>query len=144
MKSLPFLISLAGRVILVLGAFFLSACRESAGEAGKGDSETMSATSIEEPAPPEEEEEAVDEVVDPPGGLAGSEEQIIELQREIDSQRQTVEDLQAAVDMERAKLEEDPEYDQSFLLEVMDEQQEIREAIETGQARLDELSRPKE
>ena len=81
----------------------------------------------------------------PPGAgevTASPGEEVSELRREIQSRKQTVEDLQAAVDMERAKLEEDPDYDQSFLLEVQDEQEQLRSAIETDEARLEELTRP--
>ena len=35
--------------------------------------------------------------------------------------QQNIEDIEAFVVMERAKLEDDPDYDQSFLLEALDE-----------------------
>jgi hypothetical protein len=44
--------------------------------------------------------------------------------------------------MERAKVENDPDYETSFLEEALAEQQEIREAVESGEKRLQELTRP--
>ena len=46
--------------------------------------------------------------------------------------------------MERAKLDENPAYDPSFLREVMSEQQQLREVIEADKARLETLSQPGE
>lgn len=118
----------------------LGACRKASDEAEAPAPETPAAattvgqTVAEEesaPAPP-----VPSEVTPSPG------EEASELRREIQSRKQTVEDLQAAVDMERAKLEDDPDYDRSFLLEVQDEQEQLRSAIETDEARLEELTLP--
>jgi len=43
--------------------------------------------------------------------------------------------------MERAKLEENPDYDQSFLMQTLAEQQEIKYAIESGLKRLEQMER---
>lgn len=63
-----------------------------------------------------------------------------ELEREIEAGRQNIENFEAFVEMERAKLEENPEYDPSFLEEALHEQQEVREAVESGEKRLKELT----
>jgi hypothetical protein len=43
--------------------------------------------------------------------------------------------------MERAKLEENPDYEQSFMLEALEEQKGIREKVESGEERLREFSK---
>lgn len=67
------------------------------------------------------------------------EEQKIELQREIEQGRQNIHDIEAFVEMERAKLKENPDYDRSFLDEALQEQKGIRETIESNERRLQEL-----
>jgi len=85
-----------------------------------------------------------------PGKLGSTEdapatdEQITELRREIESGRQNIEDLEAFAQMERTKLENDPDYDPSFLQEALQEQEHLRETIESGESRLQELTRPNE
>jgi len=71
-------------------------------------------------------------------------ERINELRREIEAGRQNIENFEAFVEMERAKLEENPEYDPSFLEEALHEQQAVREAVESGEKRLKELTPAKE
>lgn len=115
-------ISVAASCLVALFVISASACRESPPEADAEPAEAAAVPSPVEPSPPDEK--------------------ITELRREIEAQRQSVDDLQAAVDMEHAKLDEDPEYDQSFLLDVLEEQDELREEIKEGEARLKELTNP--
>ena len=68
--------------------------------------------------------------------------QIKELQNEIDSGRQAIENIEAFVDMERAKLDENPDYEQSFMLEALDEQRAIREKVEANEKRLRDIAGP--
>jgi hypothetical protein len=70
--------------------------------------------------------------------LSEKKELISKLERQIDEKNQTIEDLEAFVEMERAKLEENPDYEQSFLIEALDEQRTIRDSIGTDQAKLKE------
>ncbi len=56
------------------------------------------------------------------------------LRDEIESDQQTIEDLQAFVEMEQAKLEENPEYNQEFLIDARNEQQQAKESIAQNQA----------
>lgn len=69
-------------------------------------------------------------------------ETIGELEREIESSKQIIDDLGAAVVMERAKLEDDPNYDQSFLEEILSDQDRERQDIEKAQKDLDALTHP--
>jgi biopolymer transport protein ExbD len=70
-----------------------------------------------------------------------SDESATALQREIEEGRQNIENIGAFVEMERAKLEENPDYEQAFLLEALEEQKGIREKIEASEKRLKELSK---
>lgn len=65
--------------------------------------------------------------------------EIEELEREVETSKQIIEDLEAAVLMERAKVQDDPDYDQSFLLETLEDQQREREDIEEAQKRIEAL-----
>lgn len=138
MKSIPAPSSLALWLLLLTSGLWLSACREIPDETEALASETPASAATEGRAAAEDDSAPVgsSEVTASPS------EEVSELRREIQSQKQTVEDLQAAVDMEHAKLEENPDYDQSFLLEVQDEQEQLRSTIETDEARLQELTRP--
>ena len=118
MQALSAFLSTSARVLLASCGIWIGACRESPRDAEPDHSETTT---------PREASSAVEEVT--------------ALRREIQQREQTVEDLQAAVDMERAKLEEDPDYDQSFLLDVLEEQEELRESIEADMKRLEAISR---
>lgn len=71
-------------------------------------------------------------------------ERIKALQREIEEGRQNIENIEAFVEMERAKLEDDPDYEQAFMLEALEEQQAIREVVEAGEKSLRELAPKKE
>ena len=136
MKSTSELHPLAACVLALSLSIWLGACRESPGQGDTDQPQSPAAASAEEPSTAAEEPAPED-----PGVL---QEQISGIQREIDSRKRTIEDLQAAVEMEQAKLQENPDYDQSFLLGVMEEQQELREAIEADETRLEELTRPSE
>jgi GTPase Era involved in 16S rRNA processing len=67
-------------------------------------------------------------------------EEVERLRGEIESGQQTVEDLQAFLEMEEAKLEENPEYTQEFLLEALHEQQQAKESIQENRELLKELA----
>ncbi len=71
-------------------------------------------------------------------------ERITTLRREIHEGRQHIEDIEAFVQMERAKLEDNPDYEQSFMLEALEEQKGIREKVESGEERLREFGNKKE
>ena len=68
--------------------------------------------------------------------LAAKEAKIEELEREIESSAQIIDDLEAAVHMERTKLEDDPDYDQSFLNEILADQDREREEIKKAKEEL--------
>ena len=83
---------------------------------------------VRDPEPSEEEMAAMDAKIE-------------ELEREIESSEQIISDLEAAVHMERTKLEDDPNYDQSFLNEILDDQDREREDIKKAQEELDALQK---
>lgn len=58
---------------------------------------------------------------------------------EIERREQSIGDLEAVVVMERAKAEENPDYDQSFLNESLHEQENERVEIERARKRIEEL-----
>lgn len=131
------------RILLLSSGFWLGACRENPRQPDSVDSEAETTAVGQEASPAKE------------GGAAGEEgkegstedsaspdEEVAELRREIESGRQNIEDIEAFVEMERAKVEDDPDYDRSFLLEAVDEQREIREAVESNEKRLRESTRP--
>ncbi len=70
---------------------------------------------------------------------AASTPEIEALHREIEQREQTIGDLEAVVVMERAKVEENPDYDQSFLNESLHEQENERVEIERARKRLEKL-----
>ena len=106
--------------------FGLSSCRDRSSETEPGASKTSEASDnsssniekVEEPSPNEE---------------------INKLQDDIESQQQSIEDLDAFVQMERAKLKENPDYDQSFMMEALEDQQKLRDSIKSSEARLKKL-----
>ena len=119
MKPFSTFLPVSARMLLLSSGFWLCACREDPRQADAVDSEAApTVTQQQEP----------------------SEDRINELQREIESGRQNIENFEAFVEMERAKLEENPEYDASFLEEALHDQQEVREAVESGEKRLKELT----
>ena len=69
------------------------------------------------------------------------EARIEELEREIESSMQIIDDLQAAVVMEQAKLQDDPNYDQSFLQETLSDQDRERADIKRAEDELKKLQK---
>lgn len=110
--------SVFARLLLLSSGFWICACRENLREAD----------TVEPDAKP-----TVTQQEEPP------DERITALQREIEEGRQNIEDIEAFVEMERAKLEENPDYEQAFMLEAMEEQKGIGEKVEAGEKRLMEL-----
>ena len=70
---------------------------------------------------------------------AASAKEIEALQLEIERSEHAIGDLEAAVVMERAKVADDPDYDQSFLNETLAEQEGKRAEIEEARKRIEEL-----
>jgi uncharacterized protein YlxW (UPF0749 family) len=120
MKLLSTFLRVPARMLLLLSGFWISACRENPRQADTVDSEAN---------PTVTEQEEV------------SDERITALQNEIEEGRQKIENIEAFVQMERAKLEENPDYEQSFMLEALEEQKGIREKVESGEERLEEFSK---
>jgi len=119
MKPFSTFFPVPARILLLSMGFWICACRENPRQAVAVDSEAApTVTQQEEP----------------------SDERINELQHEIEGGRQNIENIEAFIEMERAKLEENPEYDASFLEEALHEQQEVRAAVESGEKRLKELT----
>ena len=104
-----------------LSILLLSACRKSEVRAT-----TISSTSKPQPTADE---------------LAAMETRVKQLEREIESSTQIIDDLEAAVDMERTKLEDDPNYDQSFLNEIFADQNRERADINKARAELKALQK---
>jgi hypothetical protein len=119
MKPFSRFFPVPARMVLLSSGLWICACRENPHQADAVDSEAAPTVTQQEEPP---------------------DERINELQREIESGRQNIENIEAFVEMERAKLEENPEYDPSFLEEALQEQQEVREAVESGEKRLKELT----
>lgn len=118
MRPLFNFLPVSARLLLLSSGFWICACRENPPQADAADSEDY-------PEVVEQEE--------------SSDEWLAEQQRKIDEGRQSIEDIEAFVEMERAKLEENPDYDSSFLEEALHEQQQIREAVESVEKSLKEL-----
>ena len=123
MKPFSTFLPVPARMVLLSSGLCLCACRENPRQADAVDSETTPTMTRQEEPP---------------------DERINELRREIEAGRQNIENFEAFVEMERAKLEENPEYDPSFLEEALHEQQAVREAVESGEKRLKELTPAKE
>lgn len=111
---------------LAIAGFLLCAC------------ESKDQTDATDPPAPEPLAQA------PDGGpqAAAESSPIDDLQRDIVKRQQIIDDLEAAVLMERTKLEDDPDYDQGFLNEVLADQQHQREEIERIRQRIEELVGP--
>ncbi len=123
MKLLSTFLPVSARILLLSSGFWIGACRENLRQADTVDSEANPTVTQQEKSP---------------------DESITTLQREIQEGRQNIEDIEAFVQMERAKLEENPDYEQSFMLEALEEQKGIREKVEDGEERLRELIPAKE
>jgi hypothetical protein len=130
MKPFPAILSASVRILLLSSGLWIGGCRDNPRQAHSGDSAANTASVSQETG----------EGTASPKDSPSTDGQLTELRREIQARRQNVEDIEAFVQMERAKLEEDPDYDQSFMLDALEEQQELREAIESGENRVEELS----
>lgn len=113
----------SARMLLLSSGLWMCACRENPRQADTVESEVSPTVTQQEKLP---------------------DESITKLEREIEEGRQNIENLEAFVQMERAKLEENPDYEQSFMLEALEEQEEIRKAVESGEKSLRELMPEKE
>lgn len=71
---------------------------------------------------------------------ADIEAKIAFLEKGIATRKQTIQDLEAAVLMEQAKVEDNPDYDTTFLLEIKQEQDTYRHEIEEAEKQLEALS----
>jgi|AntRauTorckE6833_2_1112554.scaffolds.fasta_scaffold63892_2 hypothetical protein len=133
------------RILLLSSGFWLGACRENSSQTDSVDSEAET-TAAQQEVPPaqgqkpevEVKEESSTEVSPVP------DERIAELRRKIESRQEDIENIEAFAQMERSKLEEDPDYDPSFLEEALEEQREIQKSIESGEKSLKELTQPNE
>ncbi len=123
MKLLLNFLHASARMLLLSSGFWICACRENPRQADTVDSEVNPTVTQQEKLP---------------------DESITALQSKIEAGRQNNQDIEAFVEMERAKLEENPDYDSSFLQQALHEQQEIREAVESREKSLRELSTTKE
>ena len=123
MKPFFNFLPVSARMLLLSSGFWICACREKPRQANPLDSEANPTVTQQEESP---------------------DERITSLQREIQEGRQNIENIEAFVQMERAKLEENPDYEQSFMLEALEEQKGIREKVEDGEERLRELTPGKE
>jgi len=139
------------RFLLLSSGLWLGACGEKSGQADAMDSKTKTKNSVQQQEQPHaqetdgaqevgEIEEAKEEDLN--GSSPATEKLISEFQNEIESERQNIEDIEAFAQMERAKLEKNPDYDSSFLLEALDEQEDIRENIKDVESRLKDLTEP--
>jgi hypothetical protein len=105
-------------MLLLLSCVWISACRENPRQADAVETEAKPTVTQQEQAP---------------------NESVTALQREIEEGRQNIENIEAFVEMERAKLEDDPDYEQAFMLEALEEQEAAREKVEADERRLKEL-----
>lgn len=119
------------RTLLLLGAAATMACDRSPDREGGGGRTEIPAeahSSGKESGETEESSPQVPVLSDP--------QRVDTLERQVESKQQSIDDLEAFVQMERAKLEEDPDYDQSFLMEALEDQQELRDGIESAKSAL--------
>ena len=120
MKPFFTFLPVSARMLLLMSCIWICACREKPPQADPVDTEVNPTVTQQVESP---------------------DERITALQREIQEGRQNIENIEAFVQMERAKLEENPDYEQSFMLEALEEQKEIRDKVESGEERLGELSK---
>jgi DNA-directed RNA polymerase specialized sigma24 family protein len=124
MNPLSTIFPVSARVLLLLSCLWISACRENSRQADAVDTEAKPTVTEQEEGRPDES--------------------ITALQREIEEGRQNIENIEAFVEMERAKLEENPDYEQAFMLEALEEQEAARKKVEADERRLRELMPGKE
>lgn len=72
---------------------------------------------------------------------ATHQQEITDLQRNIQTHEQNIENLNALITMERAKVEDNPDYDSPILNEVLSEQEQELLKIEKAKSRLEVLIR---
>ncbi|MFK7852223.1 MAG: hypothetical protein AB8D78_14700 [Akkermansiaceae bacterium] len=123
-------------LISLVVCLLLVACRDNRQEEVVADPVTApSEVAIStEPSVDQEDQSASQEKI-------SAEQEVAELESKIQARKQTIDDLGSAVLMERAKLDENPDYDQSFLNEVLYEQDQERLEIEKARKRIEILSR---
>lgn len=68
--------------------------------------------------------------------------QIEELEVKIENSKHLISDMEAFILMERAKIEDNPDYDQSFMLEALNDQDEQREIIDQTMKQIEKLKGP--
>ncbi len=73
--------------------------------------------------------------------VAAKEARIDELERDIENSTNLISDMDAFILMERAKIEDNPDYDQSFMEEALADQDEQREIIKKAQEELQNLTK---
>lgn len=71
--------------------------------------------------------------------IAATAAKIEELERRIENSTNLISDMEAFVLMERAKLEDDPDYNRSFMEEALADQEEQRELIKRAREELEAL-----
>ena len=123
MKPFSTFLPVSARILLLSSGFWLCACRENSRQVDTVDSELKPTVTHQKESP---------------------DESINALQSEIEAGRQKIENIEAFVQMERAKLEENPDYSTSFLQKALGEQQEIRQTVESSEKRLREFIPEKE
>jgi hypothetical protein len=118
MKPFSTFLPVSARILLLSSGFWICACRENSRQVDTVDSELKPTVTHQKESP---------------------DESITALQREIEAGRQKIENIEAFVQMERAKLEENPDYSTSFLQKALGEQQEIRQTVESSEKRVREF-----
>jgi len=123
MKPFSTFLPVSSRILLLSSGFWICACRENSRQVDTVDSELKPTVTDQKESP---------------------DESINALQSEIEAGRQKIENIEAFVQMERAKLKENPDYSTSFLQKALGEQQEIRQTVESSEKRLREFIPEKE
>ena len=77
----------------------------------------------------------------PPQQTASRQQEIADLERSIQSSERIIEDLDAAVHMEEAKVDENPDYESPILYDVLQEQEQARLEIEKARKSIEALTR---
>jgi len=138
MKIITRIFSAVARAGLLASVFTFVACNGDSQNPEPVESETAVEATLEEPSLDGMPADVIG--MDAPAHEA----QITELRNTIESGREHIEHLEAFVEMERAKVEENPDYDTSFLEEALSDQENFRNAIEASEKSLQELTRPRE
>ncbi len=107
---------------IVLISLSLCACRKVTNE---GPSHEEAASTQQSAAKPE-----IDDAL---------KQQIEELEAKIENSKNLISDMEAFILMERAKIEDKPDYDQSFMEEALNDQDEQREIIGEALKQIEKL-----